>query len=69
VDGVNPQIALCGNIDPVAVLLNQTPEQVTEAVRQCRAAGGNNWLAAPGCEIPRNTPAENVLAINAALMG
>ena len=68
VDAIDPDIALCGNIDPVAVLLHQTPDDITDAVWACRAVGGDNWLAAPGCEIPRYTPAENVVAITAALV-
>lgn len=67
VDAVDPAIALCGNIDPVAVLYNGTPEGIRQAVSACRAVGGPNWLAAPGCEVPRNTPAENLHAFGAAL--
>lgn len=68
VDDVDPDICLCGNIDPVAVLYEGTPEAITQAVWQCRAAGGSNWLAQPGCEIPRHTPPENLRAFNAALV-
>lgn len=69
VDAVDPSIALCGNFDPVAVLYEGTPEAVRDAVAACRAAGGATWLCAPGCEIPRHTPGENVLAINDGLAG
>jgi MtaA/CmuA family methyltransferase len=67
VDEVDPAICLCGNIDPVAVLYAGTPDKVTEATLHCRAVGGANWLAQPGCEIPRKTPNENVHAFSAAL--
>lgn len=67
VDEIDPSIALCGNIDPVAVLFESTPDAVTQAVLACRAAGGSNWLAAPGCEVPRNTPAANLDAFSVAL--
>lgn len=63
VDAVDPALVLCGNFDPVAVLLEGTPETVRQAVAACRAVGGENWLCAPGCEIPRHTPDENVHAI------
>lgn len=68
VDGIDPAIALCGNWDPVAIMLEGTPEQVTAAVTACKAAGGPNWLAAPGCEVPRGTPQENMFAVRDALV-
>jgi uroporphyrinogen-III decarboxylase len=67
VNDVDPAIALCGNIDPVAVLYNGTPEGIRQAVMACRDAGGPNWLAAPGCEVPRHTRADNLHAFGAAL--
>jgi MtaA/CmuA family methyltransferase len=68
VDAIDSNIALCGNIDPVAVLHASTPEQITAAVRRCYEVGGNNWLAAPGCEVPRYTAAEKMQAFSAALV-
>lgn len=68
VDGVDRAIALCGNFDPVAVLYDGTADEVTQAVRYCRAGGGATWLAAPGCEVPRNTPPENMFALRDALI-
>jgi uroporphyrinogen-III decarboxylase len=67
VEEVDPGIALCGNFDPVAILYQGTPEEIQQAVGQCRAVGGSNWLAAPGCEVPRHTPHENMLALQEAL--
>lgn len=67
VDEVDPAIALCGNIDPVAVLHDSTPEEITAALHRCRSAGGRNWLAAPGCEVPRGTALTNMHAFSAAL--
>jgi uroporphyrinogen-III decarboxylase len=66
-DEVDPMIALCGNFDPVSVLYQGTPEQIKAAVRACRDAGGDNWLCAPGCEVPRYTPEENMRAMTEAL--
>ncbi|MBN1679675.1 MAG: uroporphyrinogen decarboxylase family protein [Anaerolineae bacterium] len=68
VDTVDPDIALCGNFDPVAVLHQGTPEAVTQAALTCREVGGDNWLAQPGCEVPRGTPPENMHAFSAALV-
>lgn len=67
VNAIDPDIALCGNVDPVAVILDSSPEAITEAMIACRDAGGPNWLAAPGCEVPRGTPPENLLALRDAL--
>ncbi len=65
---VDPAIALCGNFDPVAVLYEGTPDDVRRAVEHCRAQGGPNWLAAPGCEVPRRTPHDNMIALRDALV-
>ena len=67
VDEIDPEICLCGNFDPVAVLYNGNTDEVTTATLHCRAIGGDNWLAQPGCEIPRHTPAANLHALSKAL--
>jgi uroporphyrinogen decarboxylase len=59
--------AVCGNFDPVAVMLRGTPEQVGAAVRKCVEDGGDRGLSAAGCEIPDGTPPENLLAQSDAL--
>jgi MtaA/CmuA family methyltransferase len=59
--------SVCGNFDPVQVMLEGTPEDVYEATRQCMAAGGDRSISAAGCEIPRATPHENLRAQRQAL--
>jgi len=59
--------APCGNFDPVAVMLQGTPEDVALAVRACAAAGGPRHLSAAGCEVPDKTPEANLLAHARAL--
>jgi MtaA/CmuA family methyltransferase len=54
--------AICGNFDPVAVMLRGTPGQVGLAVNNCLRAGGQRGISAAGCEIPDGTPHENLLA-------
>ncbi len=54
--------AVCGNQDPAAVMLRGGPETVKKAVRACMQNGGDRWFSAAGCEIPDNTPSENLLA-------
>lgn len=60
---VGPGPVLTGNMDPVKILRNGTPEAVAETVRQCRAETGPRYIIAAGCEVPRDTPLENVRAL------
>ena len=59
--------AVCGNQDPVAVMLNGSPEDVRRITHACMAAGGPRSISAAGCEIPLGTPHANLLAQAAAL--
>jgi uroporphyrinogen decarboxylase len=61
------EVSFCGNFDPVAVMLQGTPEQVYAATLACMRAGGHRSFSAAGCEIPDGTPATNLLAQNRAL--
>ena len=59
---------ICGNFNPVEVLYEGTPEMVRQATKTCMALSDkNNNFVAPGCEIPKDTPVENVLAIHETL--
>lgn len=58
---------VCGNLDPVAVFLQGTAAQVKQGVRENAAAAGTRWISAGGCEIPDDTPDENIFAQNHAL--
>lgn len=59
--------AACGNFDPVAVLLQGTPERVRASTLDCLRLAGSRSFSAAGCEIPDGTPHENLLAHAAAL--
>ena len=59
--------AVCGNFDPVQVMLEGTPKEVYEATQRCMIAGGPRSISAAGCEIPRGTPHENLHAQTQAL--
>ncbi|MBE0685702.1 MAG: uroporphyrinogen decarboxylase family protein [Anaerolineaceae bacterium] len=61
------QVSFCGNVDPVAVLLQGTPEEVYRATLANLNAGGMRSICAAGCEVPINTPHENLTAQNRAL--
>lgn len=58
---------VCGNFDPVGVVLNGTPKTITEAVDRCCIAGGESCIIMAGCEIPRDTPHSNLRAVAEAL--
>ncbi|MBI5671472.1 MAG: uroporphyrinogen decarboxylase family protein [Chloroflexi bacterium] len=59
--------AVCGNFDPLAVMLRGTPEQVYQAAQRCMELGGARSFSAAGCEIPDGTPHANLRAQAAAL--
>jgi MtaA/CmuA family methyltransferase len=54
---------LLGNADPVRVLQQGTPQEVTSVVEACHRAAGERYIVGAGCEIPRGTPHENVRAM------
>lgn len=59
--------AVCGNFDPVRVMLRGTPDQVFAATSECMKMGGSRCVSAGGCEIPDKTPYKNLRAQTAAL--
>ena len=59
---VGPDMTLCGNFDPSAVLLQGTPEEIAEAARRCINTAGERFVLQPGCEVPPGTPEANIRA-------
>lgn len=55
-----PGLVLLGNIDPVEVVRNGTPEQVEQRLAICHEEAGPSYIVGAGCEIVRDTPPENV---------
>jgi MtaA/CmuA family methyltransferase len=61
---LGPGRCLAGNINPVADLLNGTPDSIGRCLDSCfHAAGGTAYAVAAGCEVPRDTPARNLRAM------
>lgn len=60
---VGPRAALLGNIDPVRVLRNGSAEDTTRAIAACARDAGFPYIVGAGCEVPRGTPKENILAL------
>jgi uroporphyrinogen decarboxylase len=56
-----------GNYDPVAVLLQGSVQEIKNSVRQCAQVGGLKYISSAGCEVPKDTPAENLMAVYEAL--
>ncbi len=54
---------LSGNIDPVAVLRNGTPEDIQAKLAACHRDAGPRYIVCAGCEVVRDTPEENVHAM------
>jgi len=65
---VGSDVVLCGNVNPAGVLLHGTPEQVTQAARECLKKGGSRFILMPGCEVPQGTPIENLRAFCSAVI-
>jgi MtaA/CmuA family methyltransferase len=57
---MGPAQVLLGGIDPVRVLQNGTPAQVAAAVADCHNQAGPRYIIGAGCEVPPDTPAENL---------
>lgn len=60
-------LVVCGNLDPVAIFLHGKPEDVYQGVLANAKTGGSRWISAGGCEIPDDTPIENLRAQSQAL--
>jgi MtaA/CmuA family methyltransferase len=54
---------LAGNIDPVAVLRNGTPKDVEASLMKCHQDAAPKYIVAAGCEVPRGTPEDNMVAL------
>lgn len=60
---MGPEQVLLGNLDPLRVVHDGTPASITAAIAQCHAEAGPNFMVGAGCEIPRGTPRENLMAL------
>ena len=60
---MGPKQVLLGNIHPVKVLRDGTPRTIADAIAECHRQAGTGYIVSAGCEVPRTTPPENVLAL------
>ena len=63
-DTIPEEVILIGNLDPVKVFLQSTPQEVTRATKNLieTMKDANNFILSSGCDIPLNTPLENIEA-------
>ena len=59
--------SICGNVDPVTVLLQGNPDKVRDEVEKCIAQSDETTLIAAGCEVPADTPEANLLLMDSLL--
>lgn len=63
------QSVLCGNLDPTAVFLQSTPEQLAAKTRELLAAtpAHRNFVISSGCDVPPGSPLVNLDAFYSAV--
>lgn len=62
---VGDRMFLLGNVDPVGVMYQKTPEEVSEAVKNCYHKAWDSPMGFAihnGCDLPAGVPKENILA-------
>ncbi len=66
---VSPDVVLCGNLDPSAMFLQCTREQLTAKTNALLAAthAHRNFVLSSGCDVPHGSPLENLDAFHAAV--
>jgi MtaA/CmuA family methyltransferase len=60
---MGPDTVILGNLNPVSVLRNGDAAGVTAAIAECHAQAGPRFIVGAGCEVPRDTPPDNLRAL------
>ncbi len=63
---VGEKPVISGNYDPVAILLQGSTQDVNTAVKRC-AGYTINYATSAGCEVPKDTPKENLMEVKRAI--
>jgi len=62
--GMGSEVTVLGNVDPVEVVQNGTPETIFAALEEChRTVGDDRFIIGAGCEITPGTVPENLRAL------
>ena len=62
VNQLGKEQVLLGNLDPVSVIQDGTPEKIIRETIRCAKETNGRGIVSAGCEIPRDTPIENYKA-------
>jgi MtaA/CmuA family methyltransferase len=57
------KVVITGNMDPVSVIKNGTPDKIRKAVASAYQEAGSPYMVNAGCEIPSGTPPENLKSL------
>ena len=62
---IGDRVCLIGNIDPVSTMLRGSVAEVEQTARACleASAPGGGYILGTGCEVPPDTPIENIQAL------
>ena len=62
-------LPVMGNIDPVGIMRQASPEQVYASVSELldKTSSYGNFILSTGCDVPPRTPFENIKAFYQAL--
>lgn len=60
---MRPGQVLLGNLNPVHLMRDGTPDSIRQAIAQCHRESGPAFIVGAGCEIPQDTPPENLRAL------
>jgi MtaA/CmuA family methyltransferase len=66
---LGPLPAIMGNMDPVRSLRDGTPDTILRELAECHRHAGERFVVGAGCEVPRDTPSENVQVLSAYARG
>ena len=64
---LSPTQVFSGKSDPVSIIQNGTPEQITESVGICRKEAAGRVIVSAGCEVPPDTSLRNMKTFRAAV--
>lgn len=60
---MGPNQILLGNLNPVTIVRDSNPDTITHTIHQCHQEAGPRFIVGAGCEIPRDTPHDNLHAL------
>ncbi|MDF1566403.1 MAG: uroporphyrinogen decarboxylase family protein [Spirochaetaceae bacterium] len=63
-EALGPNVsALAGNLDPVREVRDSLPSAIAKRLNACRKESAPRFIVGAGCEIPRDCPADNLMAM------